>query len=452
MKRTKNDTPRRIHPFTAAVFLYRNAFLLLIPLVQYLLFMPETLWDMIRSGSSSIITAALVVTYIILKYRSTYLYADGAEIIYSRGIYFKRTSAIPLRSLNGAAVRRGIPRIFGAELLTLDAAGAKCAASEYVGVKSEIADILEAEAGLIKKCGLPHSLIAAADATSALSGLLLAIPFINRAAVIVGDALSDGFYGGIDLWTSLASRLLPPAVAYITAFLAAGYFIAFIYELLKHINGEIRLGGDVIQIKRGFIWSFRLSLRSGEISACTSEQGILCMILGIKKLFLLSGTGRKAKSKRELLSACRGEVSAPNAEGCIRPGRLSVFSFILLPLTLFSASVFAAFYCRFNNIYIPLAILQCMAIPLFLIWIMFRITAYERTYLLVSEGAVSLGSYRGLRIISAEIPIDGITRAEVRQNPFQRITGSCTVKIHLRNMSKAFTVKRVKLKGGLRPL
>ena len=314
-----------------------------------------------------------------------------------------------------------------------------------LGFDCSIADIFNKEGEIVKKCGLPHSLIAAADTTSALSGLLLSIPFINRSAAVAGDAISDGFYGGIDFWTGVASRLLPPAVAYISAFFAAGYLIAFIYELLKHINGEIRLGDGFIRIRRGFIWSLELLLREDEISACTSEQGLLCMILGIKKLFLLSGTGKKTKSGRELLSVCKGAVSPPAGEGCARPSRSSVFSFMLLPLALLFAVVCSAFYFWLNKMYIPLAIIQCIAIPYLLIWTLFRIAARERTYFALTSSGVSLGTYRGLRIISAELCLDAITRTELRQNPLQRLNGGCNLRVYVRNTSRPFKVKRLKI-------
>ncbi len=447
-ERRKADRQRRIHSFTILSFLYRYAFLLLIPLIQYLIFKPRSLWDMIKSGSADILYASAIIFYIVLKYRTTYLYREGGEIVYSRGIWLLRRGRIPERSLNGAAESGGIMSIFGASKISLNAAGQRMAAQEYIASDCTAASTLRIEGGFVKRFGILHTITAAADSTSALSGLLIAVPFIRRAAAIIGDGLKRQLYGGIDIWSNAVSRLLPPAVAYTSGIAAAGYIIALIYQLMRHAGGEITLSDKIIQIKRGFIRTYRLSQRSSEISALTEEQGLICTVFKIKKAFMLTDTGQRLKAGRELLAVSRGALKRPKA--CAKPHVGSLFSFILLPCALLMLSVGAAFYLAFKRIYIPLDIIQCTAIPFCLFFIMFRMLAFERTFLSVDEEKIFCGTHRGFRVINSKIPLLSITSAEISQNPIQRLTGSCNVKIKIKNRSGLLKIKRLKLSDVLK--
>ena len=64
--------------------------------------------------------------------------------------------------------------------------------------------------------------------------------------------------------------------------------------------------------------------------------------------------------------------------------------------------------------------------------------------LLKENDCVLACSYSGLRLVQMKVDNDKINAIEIRQNPFQKIFGSCNVRIYAHNRRKPFTVKNLK--------
>lgn len=437
-----NRKQSMVHPFTIAVFLYRNAFLILIPILQYLLSRPQNIWDLFQQGNSFL--ALMVILYAVLRYFCTDISAESKKIVERRGVFFRRKRIIFKRRLCGIAVKSGpISSIFGAAVFCVDAGKRKFASEEYVSKR--YAAKLYSKDRKIKRLGVFSSIVAAADATSALSGLLLVIPFLKKTAPLLGENLSAGFYGGVGIWTQILSQLLPPAAAYVSAFIAAGYLAAFLYELMRHINVRIKRSDKTLEINRGFLLRLRLMLNIKEISAITYEQGVLCFVLGIKKVFVLSHTGESLGSERELVAVRHGVIKKPeNAQYILKPGRLGIFSFSALPFSLFVLSVLSAFYLQEIGELVAESIVLSVAVPFFMFWTFFRALSCRRTFLSKQGQAVLLGFYSAFRFIRAEAEFEKIDLITIRRSPFQRIFGSCTVMVYVRNRRRAFVIKKLK--------
>lgn len=434
----KRPKGSRIHPFSIAVFLYRNAFLLVIPLLQYLLFKPDSLWTMLIGGSVNLILALLIVIYIILKYYTTRLNFDGG-IIDKRGIYFRSEKTIYQKGIGGIAVRKGaISSLFGAVFLSVYSGGKRLAFREHLSRKNFPVPKMKNTG---KRKGVRFSLVATFDATSPLSGLLLVIPFLRKTAPIVGSGLSSGFYGGVGLWTQLVSQLLPPFVAYVSGFIAIGYLIAFVYELLKHINTTVSFDDEYVRVQRGFVFKTLIRYRLNEIPYVSEEQGIVCLIIGIRRIFISTHMGKKSGIQKELIRVKLGRMSI--AENAVKPRRRSLLSFLILPTITFILLVAVLFYLQYVGRITILEILLSTAMPAVILWAMFRIEAFQYTFLCRSEKGIVAGAYRGLRIMKAEISEENVEYLRITRNPFQIISGSCNVKIYTRNMSTPITVKRL---------
>lgn len=439
----RNKTSR-IHPFTIAVFLYRNAFLLLIPILQYLLFKPQDFWSMVRQGSGNVIAAALIVLYIVLEYRNTYIIVGGSKIVERRGVFFKKKKIIFEKRLCGAAVKRGaISSLFGAVSFYVVSVGTHFAVDEYLSKKHKALSLWQ-DNGNTKKLSFFESFVAAADATSALSGLLLIIPFLRKTAPVVGGGLSESFYDGVTLWSHIVSRLLPPAVAYVSGFIAAGYGFAFLYELFKRINTRITQTDSTLEIKRGFIWRTNILHNTDEISAITKEQGMLCRILRIEKVFVVSRIGKMLGAERELISVEKSRLKKPSGENVFTPKIGSLFSFVLLPLTLFFLNVLLAFYLQFIGKAVAVSIIMSTAVPFFLFCIMFRVAAFEATFLRTDSERLTAGTYSGFRLVQVDVSMGRVDFIEVRQSLIQRVFGSCNVQVFVRNKKRAFVVRKLR--------
>lgn len=433
-----------IHPITAAAFLYRYAFLLIIPILQFIIFRPQDIWEMLRTSGRNVLLAAAVVVYAYVRYKCTFVLICGEKMIAGKGVFFRKKNIIYEKRLVGAALKQGaVTAIFGALTLCVSTGERRLSVEEYIKKKSGALPLFNVK-GKALRMSLFYSFVAAADATSALSGLLLVIPFLRKMTPVIGSGLSEGFYGSIDLWSHAVSRLLPPAAAYVSGFIAVGYCFAFIYELLKHLKMQITHGEEAVKISRGFIWSVvSVQLRS-EISALTIEQGLLCMALGIKKVFMVSHLNKSLGSERELFAVKKGRLKKPESNNLLKPKPGSLFSFMLLPFLCFAVSVGFAFYFQSVGRDITVMIIMSTAVPFFLL-LLLRAAAFEQTFLRIDDKGVFAGTYSGLRLVQVYAERSKINGIEVRQNLFQKIFGSCNIRIYTNNRRKAFAVKRLKL-------
>lgn len=447
-KKPRLDKGSRAHKFSIAIALYKNAFLLLIPLLQYLLFRPDDFFGMVARGSANVITAAAVVAYIILKYKFTYLDCDGFRLSSGRGVLFRRKRVLFKSRINGTAVKSGgAAGIFGAVLYCCDADTGRLAVKEYFSENHGAVILHGKSGGSAKRCGALHCLAAAADATGAFSGILLAVPFLRRAAVVAGDTLNSGLYMGLSLWSQIVSQLLPPVVAAVTGLIVFGYIVAFVYELLRHWGTKISLDSTAIRVSRGIIWRVSIEQRLEEISAFCSEQGVLSLIFNVKKHFALLSTAGKISSERELLSIQRGRVRRFSDWDCIRPGKGGLFSFIWLPLALTLAAAVAAVYLRSVGREAEVSALLTAVTPPCLLWLLFRAAAFEHTFLYRSGDKIVLGLHQGLRLKNLYLNPGCISSAALSQNPVQRLFKSCTLKVYIRNRRAPVVLKRLSIKN-----
>ncbi|MCQ4021481.1 MULTISPECIES: PH domain-containing protein [unclassified Ruminococcus] len=435
-----------IHLITVAEFLYRYAFLLIIPILQYLIVRPQGILEMFTTGGMNVLLAAAVVVYAVLRYRCRNVRICKGKIIAEKGVFYRTKTVIYEKRLVGAAIRQGaITAIFGACTLCISTGEGRLSVVEYIRKRHMELPLLSVY-GTVIRAGLFHSFVAAADATSALSGLLLIIPFLRKTAPVIGGALSEGFYGGVDLWSGIVSKVLPPAAAYISGLIAAGYAFAFIYELLKHLKMRIVKNDESIKISRGFVWRFSAVQPRAEISALTMEQGILCRVLGIKKVFVLSSLFKCLGAERELISVKTGRLKKPKSD-IVTPNKGSVFSFIMLPALLLVSAVAAAFYFQSEGKAAAVSIILSIAVPILMFWVLLRAAAFEQTFLWIDDSGVFAGSFSGLRLVQVCIDKDRVNMIEIRQSLIQRFFGSCNVRVYAHNRRKPFLVRRIKRKG-----
>lgn len=402
---------------------------------------------MLTAGSANVLLALSVIIYACLRYKCTDIMLCGSKIIVRKGVFRRTKTVIYEKRLVGASIRRcAVTLLFGALTLSISEGERKPSVQEYIGRRGGELPFFKVK-GESRRLSLLHSFIAAADSTSALSGLLLIIPFLRKTAPIIGGRLSEGFYGGVDILSSIVSRLLPPAVAYISGFIAAGYGFAFAYELLQHLKTQIVKNDEYIKISRGCVWRSVSVQPRTEISAVTAEQGLLCTVLGIKKLFLLLPLNRSAASERELFEVKRGRLKRPDDSRTAKPRAGSIFSFLLPPLCLLAASVGFAFYFQSAGRDITVMIIMSTAVPFLLFLLLLRAASFEQSFLRIDENGVFLGSGSGLRLVQAYVEKSKVNAIEIRQNPLQRLFGSCNVRVYAHNRRKPFIVKKLNKKG-----
>ena len=77
-------------------------------------------------------------------------------------------------------------------------------------------------------------------------------------------------------------------------------------------------------------------------------------------------------------------------------------------------------------------------------WLAVRLIAYKISYISVHGDTVLLNSYKRLSLIHTSIKLDKIQKIRVTQNPMQRLSDLCNMKIYIySNRHEYFIIRRI---------
>ena len=129
----------------------------------------------------------------------------------------------------------------------------------------------------------------------------------------------------------------------------------------------------------------------------------------------------------------------------IIPPKKALKSFCWLPLSLFLINILILIiFYTVNGIRQLFLFLSLFSAPFFLWWMLLRIQAYKTSGLSLSSNKLIIRGYYHLSLIASIIPFDKIQFLSIHQNPFQRRSGLCNVRVYIFSERKEyFTVKQL---------
>lgn len=462
----KQHSLRLQHPYAMLTKLTVSAFLLLIPLLQQILYRPQGLFEYISTMSLSTIYAIAVVSGAVAMYR-TQRYAHIKDTVYiERGLFVKRRYSIPFEKVQTITVERSVPAaVFGAAKISVDTPAGNSKrrdASIYLGrqkVKKTVERLFKGlKTSYTYTVSNVRMLLMSASWSNPGVGLLFLAPLVKHTGAILGEEFNNAVYESVDIRFQLVSFGITPAAATIANLLVLGWAVAMTLQFFRYARFSSKRLGNYIVITRGIGKKNERYTKCDRISALTINQTLTMALFKLKNAGIFSIGSGKDKGDKSLIAVAAKEneirFAVKNLVGMsidcdrhIKPQKKKLFSYICIPLYISIAVAglisILIFLPIVNELFFTALIIS--QIPL-LWWIGFRIFSFFHSELGYSDSCVIAGCYNRLTHQRFVIPYDKIQYVCIKQNPFQKHSGACDVRIYLYFEKRACrTVKHLRL-------
>lgn len=251
-----------------------------------------------------------ILTIAVLRWRSYKLVCNERDrvITIKYGFFFRRTAKIDIAKLSSVqATQNPIDFLLRAVTYKINTEAGNYNRTDFefkVSVKNsrEISKLLygEGEPKAVKYSALKVAILAATT-SSAFTGMLVAVPLINRAGNLLGIGLSDMLLNEINNISSKIETYFPPIVNTVSLIFLFAYFISFLYSFLKYINFKLYLEENKLEVRSGLIVRTRTSFRKNAINNIKIEQTLFMRLIRRYALKVSVGGYGDAKSESEVV-------------------------------------------------------------------------------------------------------------------------------------------------------
>lgn len=283
--------------------------------------------------------------------------------------------------------------------------------------------------------------------SSALTGTVVAVPIINRAASLFGGGVKNmPFYNLHNLWGKF-NNYFPPVINTATVIILAAYFISFVFSFFKNVKFKLLTGEKNLEVISGLVVKTRTSFRKSAINNIKTEQTLLMHLLRRYALKVSVGGYGDSKSESEIIVplGTKKEISQKLAKyfpfiiadgDRIRPkrGYLTKSRFLFMPavwwIAVSAVSVVSALlFKEFAEFIIFLTVVACGYI---LCTAYIGLFEYNRSQISFGD-SIFAKSGKGLRTYELYCPKENI--GEIRMTRFipDRRHKTCRVRIFVRS-------------------
>ncbi len=436
-----------IHPAEILHFLWRYAFLLLIPLVRQLAVSQGSAWERLSAALSNLVMTLLVVAAAVVRWYTVRFSAGRGMIHYAAGVLRQERRQIPVRAVDCLVQRAGpIALLCGAARVSLEtSAGSRRKADVQVLLTRKKAHrLFVLLAGDHRKTqyyapSVWRVAAMAASWSNGFSGLLIAAPFIQKTGQILGEEASRLLYDTVDFRLQLVSLGLPPVAAGLAWVLFGGWLFALLNQWMRYWRFCGWRQGAFLASRSGVFHSRRRLFRVSRIRAVTARQTLLMSWAGLSTAYAHIAGDRKDKNpnavvavsmaRAPLLRQLRATLGyAPKGAKIKPPPRAA--SGYLTPVLLPVAAV-SLLAVLLNGTGAPVA-LPFLSLPVIaiLVWrALVRMQALGSAYFQPGEQFVTVSRDRGFSLLTTVIPKQNVTMVRLSQTVFQKRSGLCHVRL-----------------------
>lgn len=256
-------------------------FVLILPVlkgaVQYLIYRRIT-------GVFTLEAAALIVMLLaaFLRFRSFSIVCGKNGVKIREGVFLKKTSYIAVSKLSSVqTVQNPLDAIFGAVTYCVNTEAGKKGKSDYTAVRFSFVKVA----------------VMAATTSSAVTGMIIGVPIINKAGKLLGLALDSILLNEINNVSGQVKSYFPPIVSAITLIFLLSYAVSFVYSFFKYINFKLFLEKDKLEVRSGFFVRSRTSFKKSSVNDVIIDQTPLMRLF--KRYAMKVSVGGYGNSKSE---------------------------------------------------------------------------------------------------------------------------------------------------------
>lgn len=293
----------KAHPIMIWRVMKPYLFILILPFVRAI-FQYLTRGEIDGLLGLELIAFAFILIIAVLGWQSIKITVNNDFLTVEKGILIRSCAKIELSRLSSISLKQNLlDFIVGSVGCSINTEAGRPKKSDF-DIKMAISDAKmlynlvydKTEMNIIRFSMLRIALLAATT-SSAITGIIVGVPFINGIGKIIGVAISDVLLDGIDAASMRFNTYFPPIINTVTIVLIIAYTISFVISFLKNVNFRLKSGKENIEIRSGFIVQKKIMFAKSKVNNVCIEQTPLMRI--IKKYCLRASVGGYGDDKGE---------------------------------------------------------------------------------------------------------------------------------------------------------
>ncbi len=445
----------KAHPLMILEFIRPTLIALFLPVIKgvWQYFTEENFEGVV---GMSVIVVSLILGFAILRWRSYKLECntESKVLTITYGFFFRRITKLDIKKLSSVQTTQNpLDFIFRAVTFKINTEAGIYNRTDFQ-FKLSIAQSKEVSAllyGKYEKVEIKYNAlkvaILAATTSSAFTGMIVAVPIINRAGNLLGIGISDMLLNEINNLSSKIETYFPPIVNTVTLIILFGFLISFVYSFFKYVNFKLFFGKSKLEVRSGIIVRTRTSFRKSAINNIKVEQTLLMQLLRRYALKVSVGGYGDAKSESEVIiplganKEIRNKLSkyfpffVPNDKG-INPkcNYLTESRFLYFPTIYFLAAVGIAIYFAliFDDLTRFIVFLTAVACGLIVCYAYMGLFEYKHSLISFGDNVFARSSKK-LRTFELYCPKENIGEIRIVRFIPDRLYKTCRVRVLVRS-------------------
>lgn len=295
-------------------------------------------------------------------YKKIYLYVGEKTIVAQRGFFVTETVSLPIK--NVAVITLGqnlLDFALSTATLSIYTEGGKAKKADFrIKLKKSDAEavlsaVYKEERKPLAAVNKKRLLVTAAATSSALGGLFIVAPVVNRLGKLLGRATRQNLYGKLADFPQKAVTTFPPVINSLSILLAVGFAVSFVYAVLRLFSMRVTVGENRCEVHFGLFVRRQKVFSNTAVKCIVVEKPFIARVLKLCNARLDVGQSFISAESLPLLTneeykeifTCRAKYSQMNRE--IRPKRNTgaknrflflptIFLFFVVALAIISAS------------------------------------------------------------------------------------------------------------------
>lgn len=440
------------HIFTFYHISSKLFFFLIFPFLQQIFLNPQNIWQRVNYTVINFIFISGVIITIGFEYKAITYQQFNNRIYYTKGVFHKINTTLPKREITCVASTTSyILSAVGCKKVNISTnVNYNDNAIQLYTNKFNAKQIIQYTFPIhnqktICQQQILAPAVMAVTKTNALATALAISASTKRLGTIIGERLNDIILESIKTIPQLLLTGIPPTLSYISGFIFVGFFIGAVNQLLSSINFRCEISDKFISVTRGFIKKNILRFSREKLKGVIIKQTLIMCICKIYTLSLVCVTNIKKIDTTFALLSCNNKlkeyteyvIPIEKYSICKKPHKSSLKSYLLALFIwlLVLTTVCIYLHSRFNLSFIA-KFTAIILLPFVIVWLWFRVIAFKHCKIYVGESTIKLHYYHHINLYTAVVYKSAIRKVVVTQNPFQRASKKCHLKLYVQNKKK----------------
>ena len=278
-------TKFKAHPIIILRLMKPYLFILILPLIRAVI-QYFTKGEINGLLALELLAFGFILAIAILGWMSISISINDRYVTVKKGVLIKACAVIEISRLSSISLKQNIfDFIFQSVSCAINTEAGTPKKSDF-DIKLSLADakilygmVYGDENMQIIKFSAFRIALLAATTSSAATGIILGVPFINKTSDLVGVAISDMLLDEINNVSSKFNNIFPPIVNTVTLILLIAYGVSFVISFLKNVNFKLKSGQKSIEVQSGLIVRKRITFKKSKVNDICFEQTPLMRIL-----------------------------------------------------------------------------------------------------------------------------------------------------------------------------